>query len=184
MTRVPYPLSKKVVWGLFFTLYGVVKYLPSPLCDPLRYLALKPFAKCIRSTRIKDGATFWFPDGIAIGRNCSINEWVFIDGYGGVEIGDDVRIAHGVSIVSEDHGIDDLDLPIYLQQKIKGKIVIGNNVWIGAGARITRSVRIGDGAVIATGAVVTKDVPAMAIAGGVPARVLRFRGETKKRGKV
>jgi acetyltransferase-like isoleucine patch superfamily enzyme/uncharacterized membrane protein YbhN (UPF0104 family) len=178
MNRNPYPLHKKLVWGLFFTLYGLVKYLPSPLCDPLRYLALKPFAKCVRSMRIKDGVTFWFPEGIAIGRHCSINEWVFIDGYGGVEIGDNVRIAHAVSIVSEDHGIDDLSLPIYLQQKITGKIEIGNDVWIGAGARITRDVSVGDGAVIAAGAVVTKDVPKLAVVGGVPAKVFRFRGET------
>ncbi len=171
-----YTLREYARGAIFFTLYGIVKYLPSPLCDVLRYAVLKLFMKNIRSLRIKDGATFWFPESISIGRNCSVNEWVFIDGFGGVEIGNDVRIAHGVSIVSEDHGVDDLDLPIWRQKKIPARIVIGNDVWIGMGARITSGVRIADGAVIATGAVVTSDVPERTIVAGVPARVIRVRG--------
>lgn len=54
-------------------------------------------------------------------------------------------------------------------------LVIGNDVWIGACARLMEGVTIGDGAIIAAGAVVTKDVPPYAVAGGVPARVLRYR---------
>lgn len=57
----------------------------------------------------------------------------------------------------------------------KGDIVIGNDVWIGTGATILSGVKIGDGAVIATCAVVTKDIPDYAIAGGVPARVIKYR---------
>ena len=52
-------------------------------------------------------------------------------------------------------------------------VVIGNHVWIAAGAMILKGVTIGDGAVIAAGAVVTKDVPAYCLAAGVPARVIR-----------
>lgn len=54
---------------------------------------------------------------------------------------------------------------------------IGNDVWIGYGATILAGVRIGDGAIIASGAVVTKDVPAYAIVGGVPAKIIRYRFE-------
>lgn len=56
-----------------------------------------------------------------------------------------------------------------------GKVIIGNDVWIGVNAVILRGVTVGDGAVLAAGAVVTKDVPAYAIVGGVPAKIIRYR---------
>ena len=56
-----------------------------------------------------------------------------------------------------------------------GDVIIGNDVWIGTGVTILSGVKIGDGAVIATGAVVTKDIPDYAVAGGVPAKVIKFR---------
>ena len=125
--------------------------------------------------RIKDGATFWFPGQISIGRCVSINEWVFIDGYGGVEIGDDCRIAHGCSFVSEDHIFGDPSIPIRLQGKEAGPIVIGNDCWFGAGARVTKGVTIGRGCIVGAGAVVTRDIPEYSIAVGVPARVVKSR---------
>lgn len=172
-----YSFWQYVRGGMFFTLYGIMKYLPTPAGDLLRYLALKPFMKSLHSLRIKDGATFWFPEGISIGRHVSINEWVFIDGFGGVEIGDFVRIAHRASIVSEDHGIDQKDKPICLQKKIPGRIIIEDDVWIGMGAKITKGVKVGRGAVIGAGAVVTRDIPPFAIAVGVPAKVMGYRGQ-------
>lgn len=163
--------------GAYNMLYGVVKYLPSPVGDWLRYLCLKPFLRRVQSSRIKEGVTFWFPEGVEIGRNVSINEWVFIDGWGGVRIGDDVRIAHRVSIISEDHRYERLDLPIYQQGKIGKAVSIGDDVWIGCGATILKGVTVGQGAVVAAGAVVVADVPPRAIVGGTPARVLKYRGE-------
>lgn len=122
--------------GIFFTLYGIVKYLPAPLFDSVRALALKMFVKRLETMRIKDGVTIWFPEGVKIGRNVSINEWCFLDGYGGVEIGDWTRMAHGCSIISEDHDFSDPNTPIYLHDKIKGKVTIGKVVWLGAGVRL------------------------------------------------
>ena len=172
-----YTLHEYIRGALFFTSYGLVKYLPSPLCDPLRYLVLRLFARRVNSMRIKDGATFWFPENLEIGKRVSINEWVFIDAFGGVSIGDYVRIAHGASIVSEDHGFSDLTKPIHFQKKRASPIVIGDDVWIGMGARILKGVTIGRGAVIAAGAVVNRDIPPYAIVAGVPGKVIRFRGE-------
>lgn len=163
--------------GAFFNLYGLVKYIPSPVGDVLRYLFLKPFVKSIHSARIKEGVTIWFPYAVSIGRKVSLNEWVFISGFGGVEIGDSCRIAHGCSLVSEDHGVDDLTRPIHEQPKIPGKIVLGRDVWLGAGVRVLKGVTIGDGCVIGANSVVTRDIPPYSIAVGSPARVVRKRGE-------
>jgi acetyltransferase-like isoleucine patch superfamily enzyme len=161
--------------GLFNLLYGLVKYFPSPIGDWLRYITLKPFIRSVESSRIKEGVTFWFPEGVSIGRHVSINEWVFIDGWGGVRIGNDVRIAHRVSIMSEDHRFERVDVPIRLQGKVGRPVVIGDDVWIGCGAIILKGVTVGRGAIVAAGAVVTRDVPEYAVVAGSPARVIRQR---------
>ena len=77
----------------FFTLYGLVKYLPPPVGDAFRFAVLKLFVRRIASWKIKDGISIWFPEGISIGRHVTINEGVFMDGFGGLEIGDHCRIA-------------------------------------------------------------------------------------------
>jgi acetyltransferase-like isoleucine patch superfamily enzyme len=173
--RVRYSALEYFRAGVFNLIYGTVKYIPSPLGDWLRYLCLKPFVIRVLSSRIKEGVTFWFPEKVAIGRHVSINEWVFIDGWGGVTIGDGVRIAHRVSILSEDHRFDDPTLPIYEQGKIGKAVVIHDDVWIGCGVIILKGVSIGRGAIVGAGSVVTRDVPEMAVVAGNPARVLKYR---------
>jgi acetyltransferase-like isoleucine patch superfamily enzyme len=74
-----------------------------------------------------------------------------------------------------DHGVVDVDRPIRQQGIYMRDVVVGSNVWIGYGACILRGVRVGDNSVIGTNSVVTKDVPANAVVGGVPARVIRMR---------
>lgn len=162
--------------GIFFFLYGCVKYFPSPIGDFFRYLVLKIFLKKIDTFWIKDGATFWFPEKISIGRNSSINEFVVINGAGGVEIGDDVLIGHRSSIISDSHGIDDIGMEIYRQPKTSKPIKIGNNVFLGCNVTILPGVTINYGAVIGAGAVVTEDVPGNAVVVGNPAKILKFRG--------
>jgi len=174
-----YSLFDHVRGGIFFTIYGLVKYAPSPIGDPIRWLVLKFFMKELKSMRIKDGVTIWFPHGVSIGRRVSINEWVFIDGFGGVEIGDDCRIAHGCSFVSEDHIFTRIDVPIHTQGKTGRKITIGRDCWFGAGVRVLKGVCIGDGCVIGAGSVVTKSLPDFSIAVGVPAEVIGNRYDNK-----
>lgn len=112
---------------------------------------------------------------IEFGSNCSVNAYACISGK--VRCGNGVRIASLVSIVGFNHGFDDPDTPINDQpHEIKG-IVIGDDVWIGANAVVLDGVTIGNGAVIAAGAVVNKDVPPLAIMAGVPAKLIRRRGE-------
>lgn len=108
------------------------------------------------------------------GAHCTVNPYAMISGK--VTCGDGVRIASHASLVGFNHGYDDPERPIHVQPHESRGITIEDDVWIGANAVIVDGVRIGRGAVIAAGAVVSRDVPAMAIVGGVPARVLRYRG--------
>lgn len=175
-TAAEYALSDYLKLGSYFALYGVVKYLPSPVGDWLRYGITRPFLKKVQSVRIYEGVTIWYPYRVSIGSKVTLNEWVFIDGFGGVTIGNGVRVAHRVSIMSSDHHYEDRDRYIY-EQGIKVKpTVIEDDVWIGANSVIMPGVRLGHGSIVGAGAVVTRDVAPYAIVGGVPARPIGMRG--------
>ncbi|RFB88953.1 hexapeptide transferase [Rhizobium leguminosarum bv. trifolii] len=116
---------------------------------------------------------------VILGDDCSINPYACVSGK--VTCGNGVRIASHASIVGFNHGFDDPDRPIHRQGVVSIGIVIGDDVWIGANCVILDGVTIGNGAVIAAGAVVTQDIPALSIAGGVPAKVLRRRGAAARK---
>jgi acetyltransferase-like isoleucine patch superfamily enzyme len=107
---------------------------------------------------------------VTIGRGSYLGPNCVVFGMGGVEIGEDVMIAPGVVISSVQHPHHDVSRPMYAQPHVYGKIVIEDDVYVGSNAVVTPGVRIGRGAVIGAGAVVTHDIPAWAIAHGVPAR--------------
>jgi len=111
--------------------------------------------------------------GIRIGRDSLIGEYTVIRGQGGVTLGDRVYTSPMTQIIAVNHVFDDPHQP-FIQQGITAEgIVIEDDVWLGAAAVVTDGVHIGQGAVIAAGAVVTHDVPPHTVVGGVPARVLR-----------
>ena len=89
-------------------------------------------------------------------------------------IRDNTIIGGYVQIIDHNHSFTKDDLIKNQKAEIK-RVLIGNDVWIGAGAKILCGVKVGTGAVIGSNAVVTKDVPAYAVVGGVPARIIRFR---------
>jgi acetyltransferase-like isoleucine patch superfamily enzyme len=93
-----------------------------------------------------------------------------------VSIGSCTRIGSYVQITDHDHGTAREPL-IMEQEAVIAPVVIGVDVWIGVGARVLKGVTVGDHAVIAANAVVTRDVPPYAIVGGVPARLIKYRGE-------
>jgi acetyltransferase-like isoleucine patch superfamily enzyme len=115
---------------------------------------------------------------IIIGSNCRIGErcnlWAGMN-QGWIYIGDDVSIAPGVFITSSNYQFE-LGIPFRTQNRKESEIVIGNDVWLGAGVIVTAGVSIGNGCILGAGSVVTKDLPANSIAAGVPARVIGFRG--------
>ncbi|MFN8018351.1 MAG: acyltransferase [Acidimicrobiales bacterium] len=110
---------------------------------------------------------------VALGEHCALN--VGAATIGKVRIGSGVRIASYAVLVGENHGIDDLDLPIAIQPLTSEGIVVEDDVWIGANTTITDGVTIGAHSVVAAGAVVTSDVAPWSVVGGVPARLLRDR---------
>ncbi len=134
----------------------------------------------IHTDRLVMGAASWIAGhalvrgDVEMGENVSVNPYACLSGK--LRIGNGVRIASHVSIIGFNHGFDDLETPIYRQPLTSLGIVIGDDVWIGANAVLLDGVTVGRGAIIAAGAVVAKDVPANAIVGGVPARVVRMRG--------
>lgn len=114
-------------------------------------------------------------EGIQIGNNSAVGAQSFLGGQGGITIGNDVIMGPHVRIFSENHNMQQVDVVIRKQGESRKGVVIGDNCWIGAGVTILDGVTIGEGAVIAAGSVVTRNVPAFAVSGGVPAKVLKSR---------
>ncbi|MCE9591618.1 MAG: acyltransferase [Planctomycetes bacterium] len=113
---------------------------------------------------------------IAIGDNVSINPYCAIYGGGELVIGSNTRIATGTVLIPSSHVIDDPARP-FAEQGVKSRgIRIGSDVWIASRVVVLDGVTVGDGAVLAAGCVVTKDVAPLDIVAGVPARVIGRRG--------
>lgn len=122
------------------------------------------------------------PQLVSIGNNCHFqNDCKLFGCGGGIEIGDGSIFSHEIHIFARNHYYDgdDLELLPYDDRYICKKVVIGKYVWIGARSTIMAGVTVGDGAVIASASVVTKDVPAGAVVGGNPARILKYRNMDK-----
>ena len=111
-------------------------------------------------------------EGIRIGDNVGISQNCFFAARAMIEIGNDVIIGPGVSFFSENHNYKDVDTPIRLQGETRRKIVIEDDVWIGANATILAGVRVGKHSVIGAGSVVTKDVSANSVVAGCPAKAV------------
>ncbi|SEE40130.1 MULTISPECIES: LbetaH domain-containing protein [Pseudomonas] len=108
-----------------------------------------------------------------VGRDCTI--------YPKVKAGRFVLIAPEVSILGGDHEYRKIGTPIcFSGREIISETVIGDDVWIGMSAKVIAGVNIGCGAIVAAGAIVTRDVPPFAIVAGIPAEVIRYRFEREE----
>jgi acetyltransferase-like isoleucine patch superfamily enzyme len=115
----------------------------------------------------------------SIGAKTVMGQECTISAYQHVSIGRECIIADRVMLIDFDHGVVEVERPIRLQGIYKRDVKVANNVWIGYGACILRGVTVGDNSIVGTNAVVTKDVPANAVVGGVPAKVIRMRDAPK-----
>jgi acetyltransferase-like isoleucine patch superfamily enzyme len=104
-----------------------------------------------------------------LGQECTISSFQH------VAIGRECIIADRVMMIDFDHGMVEVERPIREQGIYKRDVEIGHNVWVGYGACVLRGVTVGDNSVIGTSSVVTSDVPANAVVGGAPAKLIRMR---------
>jgi len=123
----------------------------------------------------RKGFLAYSPERIAIGDSVHFNNDCWINGGGGLEIGNNVIFGPRVIVHSSNHNFDDMNKLIMHQGSSHKKVTIGNNIWVGASSIILPGVTISDGAIIGAGAVVTKDVPSNVVVGGVPAKILKYR---------
>ena len=138
--------------------------------DELRKLFSRLFGKPVAPTfRVFPPFYTDFGKNITVGKNVFINAGCQFQDHGGVTIGDGTLVGHNVVFATLNHDFN----PQRRSWMTPAPIVVGKNVWIGSHATILQGVTIGDGAIVAAGAVVTKDVPANTIVGGVPAKFIR-----------
>jgi acetyltransferase-like isoleucine patch superfamily enzyme len=137
-----------------------------------------------RAAKLHIGRWAWIGHGskirvhegeVRIGAKTVMGQECTISAYQHVSIGSECIVADRVMLIDFDHGVVEVERPIRLQGIYKRDVRVGHNVWIGYGACVLRGVTVGDNAILGTSAVVTKDVPANAVVGGIPARVIRMR---------
>lgn len=138
--------------------------------EEVRNLLSRLFGKTVdESFRVFPPFYTDFGKNITVGKNVFINACCHFQDHGGVSLGDGCQIGHNVVFATLNHGL----APEDRQTTYPAPITLGKNVWVGSNSTILQGVTIGDNAVVAAGAVVTKDVPENTIVGGVPARIIR-----------
>lgn len=174
LTQLPAILIQRIFSGVFdlYLFAGMLAgFIPSHLIRGLLYRTL--FGMRIgRQTHIHMGLRFYNPWNIKIGRNTVVGDRVFLDGRHDLIIGSNVSIASEAMIYNSQHDLDSQDF-----HAIEAPVVIEDCAFIGPRAIIIPGITIGKGAGIAAGAVVTHDVPAYHIVGGVPAKFIRERSK-------
>lgn len=137
-----------------------------------RFFAKRVLKSMGTNVNIERGAKFC--PFVSIGNDSGIGIDCYLSGE--IIIGNDVMMGPEVAIYTSNHRTDDLQTPMWKQGFTEMEpVIIGNDVWIGRRAMIMPGVKIGNGVVIAAGAVVTKDVPDYAVVGGVPAKIIKTR---------
>jgi acetyltransferase-like isoleucine patch superfamily enzyme len=112
---------------------------------------------------------------VSIGAKTVMGQECTISAYQHVSIGRECILADRVMLIDFDHGAVEVERPIRLQGIYKRDVDVGHNVWVGYGACVLRGVKVGNNAILGTNSVVTREVPANAVVGGAPARVIRMR---------
>ena len=122
------------------------------------------------SSSIHWRAEFYQPEGIVIGAHTTIGDSCFLDGRSGLSVGNSVNIGSHVCIYTRQHDIDSTDF-----METGGPVSIGDYAYLGSRSTILPGVTVGEGAVVAAGSVVSKDVAPYTLVAGVPARYVRDR---------
>lgn len=161
---------------LFSLSWPLVRSVPGLAGESMRYVwAMRLFKSVGSNVRIGPGCTIHHWDRIECGSNVSIHERTYVDARGGIQIGDNVSIAHASSLLAFDHSWDDPNTPIKYNPLVVKDIRIEDDVWLGCGVRILSGVHLPSRTIVAAGAVMTTGEYEPGIYGGVPGRRI---GET------
>lgn len=146
------------------------------LRDYLSATIMRIFCNSIgENFKFKMPVTLTAPQNINIGDHCRFGRNCTFHAMGGIRIGNYVIAANNVSIISQEHIFSDISTPITFQGEKLAQVCVEDDVWIGMNVVILSGVTVGKGSVIGAGAIVTKDVPAYSIIGGVPAKIIGNR---------
>lgn len=183
---------------------AILRILPRMALSAVRRLSMLVRTYSLHGFLLPAGTVVKYPENVKIGRRFGVSEhcallcqdpnqgsrleigddvllnigvMVNADCGGSIFIGDRVLIGPYVVIRAANHRTNAIDVPIQRQGHEPGTIIIEDDVWLGAHVTVLPNVRIGRGAVIGAGSVVSRDIPAMAIAVGSPAGVVRYRVE-------
>lgn len=118
---------------------------------------------------------------VTIGDRCLIGRGSGIVGHFSISIGNDVWTGHHVYITDQNHGYEDITIPISKQSQPERAVSIGDGSWLGHGSVVLPGVTIGRHVVIGANSVVTKDIPDFSVAVGVPAKVIRRFDESRQK---
>ncbi|MEN7549949.1 acyltransferase [Rapidithrix thailandica] len=164
----------KIKWGRFLKL-GKGVYISALGKKGVVFgdnVGIGSYSRIVVSTSLNHLGEF-----IKIGNNVGIGEYAYLGGAGGLEIGDDCIIGQYLSCHPENHNFGDPESLIRQQGVSRQGIKVGANCWVGSKVTILDGVTIGEGSVIAAGAIVTKSFPANSIIGGIPAKLIKRRIE-------
>jgi len=170
--RVSFFNTPKIVFGSFLKLGNDVHLsaLGKTGIQIGNNVGIGAFSRIVVSTSLNN-----LGQSIKIGNNVGIGEFAYLGGAGGLEIGNECIIGQYFSCHPENHASDNLTQAIRQQGVTRKGIKIGENCWIGSKVTILDGVEIGNGCIIAAGAVVNKSFPENSIIGGVPAKLLKTR---------
>lgn len=164
-------ISRRII---YFSVFFYKRFLESKLDEAIGKYHLSLIKNKGINCRFHGKVSVYYDDGLNLGNHVRIGFNSFIFAMGGVTIGDNTQISRNVTIYSANHNVDGNLIP-YDDSYICKPVIIGNSVWIGMNAQILPGVTIGDGAIIAMGAIITKDVKAGEVVVSNSQRVVKNR---------
>ncbi len=171
---------KKEAWAWTEAILGII---PGKSGNFLRGFCYGLLFPALRGKHLSIGQSthIWFPWNIVVGKNSHVgkNTQISCIQAGDLVIGANVMISPYVMITATGHNFADVDTPMQVQGLSSRKVSIEDDVWVGGKSIILPGVTVGRGSVVAAGSVVTRDVPPLAIVGGNPAKVIKYRTDAQ-----
>lgn len=154
----------------------ILRHLPDRVGNAPRRWYLERFAGSFGGgSVVSRGCRILHPRGLSVGERVSVARDVTLDARGGLELADDALIGFETVLLTHTHLSDSAGIPIQEQGMYSAPIRIGPRAWLGMRVLILPGVEIGQDAIVASGAVVTRSIPPLTIAAGVPAKVIKRR---------